>query len=224
MSSRYTVGKIVDIVKSKDRIVRRATVEYQNASESKTRQTDRAARTLIKLFNIEDTTWKDDMFEVEQLVKKLQGQTNEEEQGLLSSDNPPKKMKLEQLDKNGLKFRIIVDEPKLGEKLNSWMVQKRKCKYDCCCPSHCEFDSHLKKDKVINLAICSQPELGAFQCLLDRSWMDDDHYEEEMLDEYSHRTGLMKLICATATNLGDDWDDNLMDPVQFFEILEPLQL
>ena len=60
--------------------------------------------------------------------------------------------------------------------------------------------------------------------MLDRSWMDNDQYEEEKLHEYSHRTGLMKLICATATNVGDDWDDNLDDPVQFFEVLEPLQL
>ena len=39
-------------------------------------------------FNFEDTTWKDDMFEVEQLVKKLQGQNDEEEQATLISDNP----------------------------------------------------------------------------------------------------------------------------------------
>ena len=73
LSSRYTVGKVVEVVRSsKDGLVRRVSVQYQNASENKPRTTDRAARTLIKLFNIDDTFWNDDMAEVEKLVNKLQ--------------------------------------------------------------------------------------------------------------------------------------------------------
>ena len=44
LSSRYTVGKVVEVVKSsKDGLVRRVSVQYQNASENKPRTTDRAA-------------------------------------------------------------------------------------------------------------------------------------------------------------------------------------
>ena len=51
---KWTVGKTVEVVKSKDDLVRRATVQYQNATESKSRFTDHAARSLIKLLNVED--------------------------------------------------------------------------------------------------------------------------------------------------------------------------
>ena len=72
LSSRYTVGKVVDIVKSsKDGLVRRVSVQYQNASENKPRTTDRAARTLIKLFNIDDTFWNDDMAEVGKACEQI---------------------------------------------------------------------------------------------------------------------------------------------------------
>ena len=70
-SSRWTVGKITEVVSSKDGIVRRATVHYQNASETKCRFTDRAARSLIKLFHIDDQNWQADMAEVEKLVEEL---------------------------------------------------------------------------------------------------------------------------------------------------------
>lgn len=51
LSSSWTVGEVVDVVYSKDGVVRRVKIEYQNASESKKRDTDRAARSMIKLFH-----------------------------------------------------------------------------------------------------------------------------------------------------------------------------
>ena len=41
LSSEWTVGIISDIVKSKDDIIRRVEIKYQNANESKPRFTDR---------------------------------------------------------------------------------------------------------------------------------------------------------------------------------------
>ena len=61
LSSKWTVGKIVNVVRSKDGQVRRAVVEYRNSSEESSRTTDRAVRSLIKLFNIDDEGWQADM-------------------------------------------------------------------------------------------------------------------------------------------------------------------
>ena len=47
LSSKWTVGIISDVVKSKDDLIRRVTVRYQNASENTPRFTDRAAKSLI---------------------------------------------------------------------------------------------------------------------------------------------------------------------------------
>ena len=46
LSSRYTVGKITQVIKSSDGLVRKAEVQYQNASESEPRFTERAVRSL----------------------------------------------------------------------------------------------------------------------------------------------------------------------------------
>ena len=67
------VEKVVSIELGRDGIPRRAEVEYHNPGGSFTQKqiTDRAARSLVKLFNIEDSTWKEDMQEVEKVIKAM---------------------------------------------------------------------------------------------------------------------------------------------------------
>lgn len=71
LSSDWTVGKVFDVVKGRDEFVRRATIQYQNSSEEEPRFTDRAARSLIKLFNIDDVSWQQDMDEVDRMMKLM---------------------------------------------------------------------------------------------------------------------------------------------------------
>ena len=56
-NSKWTVGKVIDTIKSKDELVRRAVIEHRNSNEEESRTTDRAVRFLIKLFNIDDENW-----------------------------------------------------------------------------------------------------------------------------------------------------------------------
>ena len=65
LASKWTVGRVTGVTMSKDGIVRRANVMYQNDKESHQRFTDRAARSLIKLFHIDNQNWLADMAEVE---------------------------------------------------------------------------------------------------------------------------------------------------------------
>merc|ERR1719430_844511 len=69
LSSKWTVGKVTNVVRGRDEVVRRATVQYQNSNEEEPRYTDRAARSLIKLFNIDDKSWQEDMDIVEKLIE-----------------------------------------------------------------------------------------------------------------------------------------------------------
>jgi len=48
LSSKWTVGKVTEVFKRRDEIVRRATVKYQNSSEKEPRYTDRAARSFME--------------------------------------------------------------------------------------------------------------------------------------------------------------------------------
>ena len=215
LSSRYTVGKVVEIVKSsKDGLVRRVSVQYQNASENKPRTTDRAARTLIKLFNIDDTFWNDDMVEVEKLMNKLQ-----EEDGNNSAffEENLKRFRVENVTDDGLKIKIHSQkQPELGEKLEAWVSKKRKCDRNCCCSSHCAFFGHAKDKTTFNSDIYShKPEEELFR-VFDRSWMTDEQFEDETIHLCDHKTGLMSLVCAVNTDL-----DN--SPWSVIGSTEPLQ-
>ena len=49
-------------------VVRRAWVRYYNHTENKSRYTDRAARSLVRLFNVEDNCFVGDMSAVEAMI------------------------------------------------------------------------------------------------------------------------------------------------------------
>ena len=57
-----------NVIRSKDGVVRRATIRYNNHGEVVPRFTDRAVRSLVKLFSIEDSYFVEDMAEVEKRI------------------------------------------------------------------------------------------------------------------------------------------------------------
>ena len=54
LSSDWSVGQVDSVIRSRDGVVRRANVRYFNHSEKEPRFSDRAVRSLVRLFNIED--------------------------------------------------------------------------------------------------------------------------------------------------------------------------
>ena len=71
-SSKWMIGQVDSIVRSRDGIVRRANIRYFNHNEKNARITDRAIRSLVRLFNVEDNYFIEDMSKVELLVKALE--------------------------------------------------------------------------------------------------------------------------------------------------------
>ena len=55
LSSDWTVGQVHYVTRSRDGVIRRVCVKYFNHKENKPRFTDRAVRSLVKLFSIEDS-------------------------------------------------------------------------------------------------------------------------------------------------------------------------
>ena len=78
LSSSWTVGQVDSVIKSRDGVVRRAVVRYYNHNENVPRFTERAVRSLVRLFNVEDNYFVDDMAKVEEMLAGLQHKTKEE--------------------------------------------------------------------------------------------------------------------------------------------------
>ena len=71
LSSDWTVGMVHYVTRSKDGVIRRVCVKYFNHKENKPRFTDRAVRSLVKLFSIDDSYFMQDMAKVEKLMADL---------------------------------------------------------------------------------------------------------------------------------------------------------
>ena len=190
LSSEWTLGRISSVVKSKDDIVRRVEVQYQNANEDQPRFTDRAARSLIKLFHVDDENWQADMAEVEKLVEAIE---KEEVKDSIYTMNPVE---------GGLKFKFArEEEAPLGEKLESWVAKRklRKGCTKCCCVSHCLLTSHERDAVTIQVPSYNTSQQIEFPSMLDRSWMELDEFEEEML-EHQEEDKFMSLLCSVNTD------------------------
>ena len=78
ISSQWTIGQVDSIVRSKDQKIRRVVIRYYNYKEDQIRYTDRALRSIKKLFNIEDTYFIHDMAQVEKMVEALNSKEKDE--------------------------------------------------------------------------------------------------------------------------------------------------
>ena len=232
LSSKWTIGKVTEVIVSKDGLVRRVEVTYQNANESKPRTTDRASRSLIKLFHIDDQDWQADMAEVERLVSAFK------QQGEASL--PVFKMSY---TGDGLRYRLYrlnatsIDgvQRKLGVQ-NRVGSKTAKSKFEkpcgkCCCASHCAVAVHESRRKrpadkesvqfTFDYGDVAMAEVNAFHNMLDRSWMDLQEFEEEVMDSFvQQHEDFMGLLCSVNTDLSGV----AMDSLGFEEYIDVPQL
>ena len=192
LSSKWTVGLVTDVVHSKDGVVRRCTVQYQNASENKKRETDRAARSLIKLFHIDDTSWKQDMAKFDRMFQKIK------DEDLTVDADTSHNVSL------------------IGLKLEVWTRGKKKGCQECCCPSHCSMMPHGRNAKIVAAPVQTVASRDEFE-LLDRSWWSAEETVDMIVDTdvASHSTPdtLTSLIVRTQLDLdlvaGGDEEESL---------------
>ena len=202
LSSKWTLGKIVAVEKSRDGLVRRATVQYQNPTEDFSRTTDRATRSLVKLMHIDDTNWLDDISEVEKLFDQLRKEEleNDDKNDVNAAGNVQTRCRI-----NATSGHKVISREKgvqhrpLAKSMRSSFL--KQCN-TCCCISHCLFYKHSKRDEMIQVA---EPYMNCvvFDGLLDRSWTTDDVLEEQ-IKEVETNDPFMSLLCSTNLNLDDD--------------------
>ena len=116
LSSDWTMGQVYYVTRSRDGVVRRVCVKYFNHKENKPRFTDRAVRSLVKLFGISDSYFMQDMAKVEKLMANL---------------------------RNDVVTKKVEPTKLLRNKDGTYRVQgtlSRTCK--CCCHGHCKLSVH----------------------------------------------------------------------------------
>ena len=150
LSSEWTVGQVDSVVRGRDGAVRRVTVRYHNAPASDGPDgnpvklgppmfTDRAVRSLVRMFNVEDTYFIHDLMEVEKYIARIEEKT---------VDNTPD--------------RVVRAED--GTYYVNGVVAGAKqwdCQH-CCCEGHCEYNHGLGSRMIeLNSLVRGQNVSGA---------------------------------------------------------------
>ena len=167
-------------------------MEYHNPGESFAQKqiTDRAVRSLVKLFNVEDSTWKEDMEEVEKVIKAMK--EDRTDVNLIKSNQATVENARKRLKSNS----------ELGTKIGLWLDKKLTCK-ECCCISH--FNMFSRDPKEIVQKKCDfqfkdsypEPKQTEFTNVLDRSW-DTVEKQMEEISEYNYMfPGLVGVLAVT---------------------------
>ena len=159
--SKWTVGQVDSLIRSKDQKIRRVNVRYYNAGENVPRITDRCVRSLVRLFNVEDSYFVHDLDQVEKLVKEMS--ENEEERRV----QPLRVLR----DSSG-SYRLN------NSSLNNSRMSSGQCQ--CCCYGHCSMMSHNIEPRVytINAAMHKRSkemseESEAFPYIKEKTSLED---------------------------------------------------
>ena len=212
LSSNWILGLVEDVVKSKDDIVRKVVIKYQNENENVSRTTERAARKIIKLFHIDDTNWMDDMKEVETLKAVLEADDDKEREARTV------KYVMNPVPEGGLRYRLTaVGEYREVQSLKRLQDVKRNTKakvmrmkfirpcLNCCCFGHCSLDCNSNDDLPEGRNVTTQLIANAVRSLpsqwLDRSWLSSEQYEEEIMSLSTLDKNLVELISSVNTDL-----------------------
>ena len=162
LSSHWTVGQVHDFIKSKDKKIRRVSVRYFNAGEDGPRFTDRCVRSLVRLFNIEDSYFVNDLDKVDKLLKEL----NE------TDANPePRVQPLRVVRDSSGNYRLN------NSNLNNSRMAAGKC--DCCCSGHCAMMSHELRQRAytVSAAVVRRSEVAvpdvAFPYIKEKASLED---------------------------------------------------
>ena len=131
ISSKWTVGQIESIIRSKDGVVRRVNIRYNNASEvddngrGLPRETERSVRDIVRLFNVEDNYFVHDLQQVEDLIKQLE--------------------KDAEVDKFS-EIRLEIDNNGVDKLRDKALMPLDSCQ--CCCSAHCKLMAWDESHKI----------------------------------------------------------------------------
>ena len=198
LSSTWTVGQVYSVTRSRDGVVRRVCVKYINYTEDKPRYTDRAVRSLVRLFNVEDSYFMRDMAEVEKMMTKLQENRTEG----VTKIKPTKLVR---------------------KKDGSYMIKQavpKNCK--CCCLEHCKLSNHSVGGALVGVNMADRFAMNKFVAefplIYERDFFDDNYNEVEhiksdiLMDE---KDEVFDALTALETDFNLKLEERLSDEENF---------
>ena len=154
VTSEWIMGRVDQVMRGKDGLVREASVAYRNFKENFNRLTNRAARSLVKLFSIDEGCVQEDLAELQQRINRISNQDGQVqgaeadlvEQTTASQAQQDVAQNIYQVtfpnladDEDNEPIMNLLDPVTLSE-LNLKNLTS-KCK-QCCCLSHCKVANH----------------------------------------------------------------------------------
>ena len=122
-------------------------MRFYNSGENHARFTDRAVRSLCRIFNVEDNYFVHDMAKVEEMIKMLDQKVDTTEKPM------PEKVPPTKLVKVGGKW-VRADAPEV-------MTAQRSCM--CCCPGHCKYSVHSLSGALMGVNLASKVDTDSEQ-------------------------------------------------------------
>ena len=176
------MGLVHYVTRSRDGVIRRVCVKYFNHKENKPRFTDRAVRSLVKLFGIDDSYFMHDMAKVEKLMTDVKNK------------EVPRKVEPIKLqrNKNGT-FKIKA-------------AVLTSCK--CCCLGHCKMSFHTVGGALVGISLDNKRSEKdvSYPNIYERDFFDSmeiSNYESENIKSsvlLDQQDGFYDMLFALETN------------------------
>ena len=214
LSSDWTVGQVDSVTRSKDSVVRRAWVRYYNHTENKPRYTDRAARSLVRLFNIEDNYFVNDMAAVEAMIFELENERKVSPKKLMKDGAGKYKLAGSPTASLASELSRKVDPLKLVKvsddeyEVKNTTGSRAACE-SCCCASHCVLSDHAQTGVLSGVSMATKvtvvnKEEYEFPHIYERVLLDEPEYPEPMRSSLiaDSRDEIFDMLTALETDFG----------------------
>ena len=219
LGSPWVIGRVDQIMRGRDGVIRRAIIKYRNASENIQRETERSVRKLIRLYSVEDPDLYEDLGKLQKRIDQLEELADDVDDlpapragqglasdlrmrsggvsGLESRDNPSLVPAVDLGDAPGL----VHGGGHCGPQGTAEGVQDNKVACQCCCQEHCKVAFH----NCWGTRTYQGFTPNIFPCQLYFPGLEEVEVEysetEEIMTETSDADGLTTLIMGVNLNL-----------------------
>ena len=152
---------------------------------------------MIKLFNIDDKNWQEDMDLVEKLIEETKVKKKD-------SEHEDPRYRLKAVDAEEVEKRKVGVQHKSAARIAK-MKFTRPCN-SCCCLSHYEKNPHSGENDVqVVMSSLELPDVKEveFEGMVDKSWMlEMADYEAELLETVPYaQDKFMSVLCSVNMDL-----------------------
>ena len=171
LASPWIIGRIEQIFRGRDGVIRRVVIQYRNASEEIKRETERSVRNLIKLYSIDDPDLNQDLSILQRRIDELEDNVGIQLDG----------------DARGQGYTVSCGG--------------RVTRCGCCCLTHCSVNFHNFSGSKVYYGTSvdtSGGDLPEFDLVC--TWNLDQEEAEDGLD-LEAMDSLTSLIMGTSLNL-----------------------